>query len=308
MTKIYAMMASLGMFLAIMPTHLRDSSVVMWVDFNPLPITASVNSKVSVASSAILTEVVQQYCVRCHNDQALRGNLSLEAFEVGEVADQAETGEKMINKLRAGMMPPPGARRPSSDTLLALVETLEEIIDEESGENPNPGFRSFQRLNRTEYSNAIEDLLGLKVDAGEWLPLDSYLANFDNMAVAQTLSATLLDAYLNAANEISRLALGEPNAAETSATYRVSVYESQHAWERIEGAPFGTRGGVVTDHYFPADGEYVFKFSFWAGDKARYEDLDVSIDGERVALLELEVLHIDAVSYTHLPLPTNREV
>ena len=121
-------MASLGMFLAIMPTHLRDSSVVMWDDFHPLPITASVNSK--VASSAILTEGVQQYCVRCHNDQALRGNLSLEAFEVGEVADQAETGEKMINKLRAGMMPPPGARRPSSDTLLALVETLEEIIDE----------------------------------------------------------------------------------------------------------------------------------------------------------------------------------
>ena len=288
------MMASLGMFLAIMPTHLRDSSVVMWDDLHPLPIAASANSKVSTTSSAILTEVVQQYCVRCHNDQALRGNLSLQTFQVGEVADRAETGEKMINKLRAGMMPPPGARRPSSDTLLALVETLEEIIDEESGENPNPGFRSFQRLNRTEYSNAIEDLLGLKVDAGEWLPLDSYLANFDNMAVAQTLSATLLDAYLNAANEISRLALGEPNAAETSATYRVSVYESQHAWERIEGAPFGTRGGIVTDHYFPADGEYVFKFSFWAGDKARYEDLDVSIDGERVALLELEVLHIDA--------------
>ena len=294
MTKIYAMMASLGVFLAIMPTHLRDSNVVRWDGLHPFPIAASANSKVSTASSAILTEVVQQYCVRCHNDQALRGNLSLQAFDVGEVADQAETGEKMINKLRAGMMPPPGARRPSSDTLLALVETLEEIIDEESAQNPNPGFRSFQRLNRTEYSNAIEDLLGLKVDAGEWLPLDSYLANFDNMAVAQTLSATLLDAYLNAANEISRLALGEPNAAETSATYRVSVYESQHAWERIEGAPFGTRGGIVTDHYFPADGEYVFKFSFWAGDKARYEDLDISIDGERVALLELEVLHIDA--------------
>ena len=294
MTKIYAMMASLGVFLAIMPTHLRDSNVVRWDGLHPFPIAASANSKVSTASSAILTEVVQQYCVRCHNDQALRGNLSLQAFDVGEVADQAETGEKMINKLRAGMMPPPGARRPSSDTLLALVETLEEIIDEESAQNPNPGFRSFQRLNRTEYSNAIENLLGLKVDAGEWLPLDSYLANFDNMAVAQTLSATLLDAYLNAANEISRLALGEPNAAETSATYRVSVYESQHAWERIEGAPFGTRGGIVTDHYFPADGEYVFKFSFWAGDKARYEDLDISIDGERVALLELEVLHIDA--------------
>jgi hypothetical protein len=288
------MMASVGVLLATMPAHVHDSSMVPWDGLHPFPIAASANSDVSRASSEVLTGVVQQYCVRCHNDQTLRGNLSLQTFEVGEVADEAETGEKMINKLRAGMMPPPGARRPSPDTLLALVETLEEIIDEASAQNPNPGFRTFQRLNRAEYSNAIDDLLGLRVDAGQWLPLDSYLANFDNMAVAQTLSATLLDAYLTAANEVSRLALGEPNAAETSATYRVSVYESQHAWERIEGAPFGTRGGIVADHYFPADGEYVFRFSFWAGDKARYEDLDISIDGERVSLLELEVLHIDA--------------
>ena len=293
MTRLYATGASLGVLLAL-AGHVRDPVVVPWDDLHPFLLPAAATSDAPDIPHEVLTGVVRQYCVRCHNDQALRGNLSLEAFEVEEVAERAETGEKMINKLRAGMMPPPGARRPSSDTLLALVETLEGIIDEASARDPDPGFRTFQRLNRTEYANAIEDLLGLKVDAGQWLPLDSYLANFDNMAVAQTLSATLLDAYLNAANEVSRLALGEPNAAETSATYRVSVYESQHAWERVEGAPFGTRGGMVKDHYFPADGEYVFRFSFWAGDKARYEDLDISIDGERVALLELEVLHIDA--------------
>ena len=288
MTRLYAAIAGFGVLLA-WGIPVRDLG-----ELTPDTRSVSVSANVSEVSPEVLTGVVQQYCVRCHNDRALRGHLSLQAFNVGEAVEQAETGEKMINKLRAGMMPPPGARRPSSDTLLALVETLEETIDGASDRNPNPGFRTFQRLNRTEYANAIEDLLGLKVDAGEWLPLDSYLANFDNMAVAQTLSATLLDAYLTAANEVSRLALGEPNATETSATYRVSVYESQHAWERVEGAPFGTRGGIVTDHYFPADGEYVFRFSFWAGDKARYEDLDISIDGERVGLLELEVLHIDA--------------
>ena len=242
----------------------------------------------------VLTEVVREYCVRCHSDRRLRGNLSLEKFEVEDVLEHAEVGERIITKLRAGMMPPPGVRRPAADTLLALVETLEEIIDDDAAKHPEPGSRTFQRLNRTEYANAVEDLLGLTIDAGNWLPLDSYLANFDNMAVAQTLSSTLLDSYLTAANEVSRLAVGHAQATETSATYRVSVYESQHAWDRVEGAPFGTRGGIVTDHHFPADGEYVFRFSFWAGDQARNEELDISVDGERVSMLEVEVLHIDA--------------
>ena len=255
---------------------------------------SSPESAVADISPEALTQVVEQYCVRCHSDRRLTGNLSLEGFDVAEVLDHTEIGERMINKLRAEMMPPPGVRRPAADTLLALVETLESLIDHAAQNNPEPGSRTFQRLNRSEYTNAVEDLLGLKVDAGKWLPLDSYLANFDNMAVAQTLSATLLDSYLTAANEVSRLALGHPQATETSANYRVSVYESQHAWDRVEGAPFGTRGGVVSDHHFPADGEYVFKFSFWAGDVAREEDLDISLDGERVALLEVEVLHIDA--------------
>jgi hypothetical protein len=298
MTRLYAVVASLGALL-IVAGPVQDPTAVSRDGQVP---SSHVTSVAAIATSdgvleipaEDLTEVVDEYCVRCHSDRRLTGNLSLETFDVAGVADAAEVGEKMINKLRAGMMPPPGARRPSPDTLEALVETLEHTIDEAAARAPNPGSRSFQRLNRTEYANAIEDMLGLRVDPGQWLPLDSYLANFDNIAVAQTLSATLLDGYLNAANEVSRLALGEPNATETSATYRVSVYESQHAWERVEGAPFGTRGGMVIDHHFPADGEYSFRFNFWAGDKARNEDLDISVDGERVSLLELEVLHIDA--------------
>ncbi len=241
-------------------------------------------------SAADLSETVDQYCVRCHSDRRLTGNLSLEGFRVEAAAEQPETTERMINKLRAAMMPPPGARRPAGDTLLALTETLEDVVDRAAASQPNPGTRRFQRLNRPEYEAAIEDVLGIKVDASNWLPQDMLLANFDNMAVAQTLSSTLLEAYLTAANDVSRLALGHSEAAPTSETYRVPVYQSQHAWDQVDGAPYGTRGGIVVDHHFPASGEYVFDVSLWAGDIARNEDLDISIDGERVDLVELEVL------------------
>lgn len=245
-------------------------------------------------SAADLGETIESYCVRCHSDRRMTGNLSLEAFDVAEAAEQAEIAERVINKLRASMMPPPGARRPGGDTLVALVEEIERVVDEAAALRPNPGERRFQRLNRAEYERAIQDLLGLEVDASDWLPQDMLLANFDNMAVTQTLSSTLLEAYLTAANEVSRLALGQSEASRTSKTYRVPVYASQHAWDRVEGAPYGTRGGLVVDHHFPASGEYVFDLSLWAGDVARFEDLDISIDGERVALVPLEVLHEDA--------------
>ena len=112
------------------------------------------------------TEVVQRVCARCHNDRRLVGNLSLEGFDVA-AADQApDVAERMVRKLRAGMMPPPGVRRPAGDTLLSLVETLEGVLDAAAAERPNPGVRTFQRLNRPEYERAIQDLLGLSVDAG----------------------------------------------------------------------------------------------------------------------------------------------
>jgi hypothetical protein len=243
-----------------------------------------------------LTASVRQYCVVCHNDQLLTGNLSLQTFDVAQVAGQAEPtekAEKMIRKLRAEMMPPPGAPRPGGDTLTQLVETLEKSIDAAFRQNPNPGYRTFQRLNRAEYEAAIEDLLGLEINAADWLPVDARSANFDNIADAQTLSPTLLDAYLRAAAGISRMMVGQPNAAPTSVAYTESGYREQY--RRLPGAPRGTRGGVSVVHTFPADGDYVFKMWFehtttgnFMGTTLPGEQIDVSIDGERVAFLELD--------------------
>lgn len=235
-----------------------------------------------------LSGVVRQYCQVCHNNVMLTGNLSMEGFAVETVADAAETGEKMIRKLRAGMMPPPGMPRPGPDTLLALVETLENDIDAAAALNPNPGIRTFPRLNRPEYESMIYDLLALKVNAGDWLPLDAKSENFDNIADAQALSPTLLEAYLNGAREISRLAVGDANAPAINRTYTQPEYLSQHPWDRIEGAPFGTRGGMVVDHIFPVDAEYFLEMTFRAGGNSRLHDIDVSIDGENVATLPYE--------------------
>ena len=239
----------------------------------------------NMSVSESLDEVVQTVCVRCHNDERLRGNLSLEDFEVTAADQKPEIAEKMIRKLRAGMMPPPGTRRPAEDTLLALAETLEQIVDERADQNPNPGGRTFQRLNRPEYERAIKDLLGLDIDAGNWLPLDQMSANFDNIADVQAFSPTLVDSYLNGASDISRMAIGDRDAPPINTTYKNSPYVSQHPWDHVEGAPYGTRGGMVTDHVFPADAEYVFELTFASGNNARLEDVDISVGGERVSLL-----------------------
>jgi hypothetical protein len=281
----------------------------------PAPDTGRENGSVLPESSAISSapagslvpssnadpdDVVQQYCVSCHNERRLRGNLSLEAFTLETVEETGAVAEAMIRKLRADMMPPPGARRPSDDSLLELVESLEAHMDDAAAANPNPGGRTFQRLNRAEYERSIYDLLGLRVDAGDYLPLDTKSANFDNIADVQMVSPTLLDAYINAAGEISRLAVGNLDATASEAQYRIPRWVSQI--ERVDGAPFGTRGGTSVVHNFPADGEYVFRVSFHHettgtivgnGRSALQtadapEEIEISIDGERVALLEMD--------------------
>ena len=238
--------------------------------------------------SPVLNAVVQRDCARCHNERLLRGNLTLEDFDVAAASEQAPTAEKMIRKLRAGMMPPPGQRRPAGDTLQALVETLEEVVDDAAARDPDPGARRFQRLNRPEYERVIRDLLALEIDAGRWLPADTYLGAFDNMSDAQGLSTTLLEAYLRAATEVSRLAVGNPAALSRSVKYTNPIEVSQHAWDHIEGTPYGTRGGMVVTHDFPADGEYAFTVGTLFGRGTRDQDVDLSIDGEGVALLALE--------------------
>ena len=238
-----------------------------------------------VSEDVSTNDVIQDTCVRCHNERRLSGNLSLVGFDADEADQNAEIAERMIRKLRAGMMPPVGARRPGGDTLQTVVEELERVVDAAASRNPNPGGRTFQRLNRAEYEQAIRDLLLLKVDASEWLQNDQMSANFDNIADVQSLSATLLESYLNAASEISRWALGNRSAPAVDQVYKLPEYISQHPWDHVEGAPYGTRGGMVIDHVFPADAEYVFAMTFNGGRNARLEDVDISIDGERVALL-----------------------
>ncbi|MDX1495758.1 MAG: DUF1592 domain-containing protein, partial [Longimicrobiales bacterium] len=239
-------------------------------------------------------EVIQEYCVRCHSDSRLRGNLSLEGFDPEHPEADWPTAEKMVVKLRAGMMPPPGVSRPAGDTLTHLVESLERRLDAAAARSPRPGGRTFQRLNRAEYEASVKELLGLEIDGGAYLPPDTKSENFDNVADVQLLSPTLLDAYLNAAAEISRLAVGDPEATPTETTYTVSGYASQT--ERVDGAPFGTRGGTSVIHNFPADGDYVFSVSFhhtttgagFAGELARNQRMEISVDGEPVALLEVD--------------------
>jgi hypothetical protein len=241
----------------------------------------------------VLTDVVRRYCQVCHNNAARTGNLSLEGFDVAAPAQRGETAEKMITKLRAGMMPPPGMPRPAGDTLRLLLETLEARMDAAASARPNPGHRTFQRLNRAEYASAIHELLSLDVDVGAYLPLDTKSDNFDNIADVQVLSPTLLESYLRAASEISWLAVGNAKATPKEATYTVPRTASQMT--QVEGAPFGTRGGLSVVHNFPADGEYTFRISFYhettgefAGSKARGEQLEISIDGERAVLLDVD--------------------
>ena len=229
--------------------------------------------------------VLGRYCFRCHNDAMLTGGLSLESFDAANAGEQADIAEKMIRKLQAGMMPPPIAQRPDEATYAALITALETSVDSAAAANPNPGRRSFQRLNRPEYERAIVDLFALEIAAGDWLPLDTMSANFDNIADAQTLSPMLLESYLNAAADISRMVVGDRNAPPIDVTYSNPTYVSQHPWNHVEGAPFGTRGGMVVEHVFPADGEYIFQLRFRSGANTRLEDIDVSINGERVALL-----------------------
>jgi hypothetical protein len=242
----------------------------------------------SAASAPDLTKFVPTYCERCHNDDLRRGDLSLVTFDVNKIVENADVAEKMIRKLQAGMMPPPGARKPDEPSRTAMIGLLESKLDAAYAARPNPGVRTFPRLNRPEYAAAIRHLLSLEVDAGTWLPLDQMSANFDNIADEQVLSATLLESYLNAAGDISRMAIGDRQAPSVDRTYTNTSYLSQHPWDTLDGAPYGTRGGMVVNHVFPADGEYIFEVMLNSGDNARFEDIDISVNGERVALVRYE--------------------
>ena len=244
----------------------------------------------AAASASSPNELIKKYCAGCHSDRNKdrAGSLTLASFDVATAGQHADVTERMIRKLQASMMPPPGMPRPDPATYQGLIHTLETTVDTYAKANPNPGGRTFPRLNRAEYSRAVKDLLDIEVNAASWLPQDTMSANFDNIADEQALSPTLLDAYLNAAGDISRMAVGDKDAPSIDKTYTNKTYVSQHPWDHVAGAPYGTRGGMVVEHVFPADGEYALEVTFTNGDNSRFEDIDISVDGQRVALLEYE--------------------
>jgi hypothetical protein len=230
------------------------------------------------------------YCETCHNDRLKTGGLSLQGLPID---GNAETWEKVIRKVRAGMMPPAGAKRPERGALDAFAGSIETAIDRAAVSNPNPGRAPLHRMNRVEYENAIRDLLALDVDSSTLLPADDSSHGFDNIADVLGVSPSLLERYVAAAAKISRLAVGERDAAPAQATYSVKGDLSQN--QTLEGMPLGTRGGTVITHNFPVDGEYairlaLLKLSFGQvfGEGAEGEEIEVTLNGQRVKLFKLD--------------------
>ena len=236
--------------------------------------------------------VLDRYCSGCHNDRLQTAGLTLDGLDLEHVAAGAETWEKVIRKLRAREMPPPRRPRPDEATYVEFVDWIETELDRSSLRDPNPGTETIHRLNRTEYTNAIRDLLALEIDGRELLPADDQSYGFDNIADVLSLSPALLERYMLAAGKIAQLAIGDPSMRTTTATYTTSPVLLQH--ERMsELHPFGTRGGFAARHYFPVDGEYEFRVTLERthGDAIKglqnRNRLEVRLDREHVAEFQI---------------------
>ena len=243
--------------------------------------------------AAVHAALLDQYCITCHNQRLSdRGTvpIELETADLGDVPGEAALWEKVIRKLRTGSMPPAGRPRPDQAAAGAFASWLEAAIDRAAAAHPNPGrTEPLHRLNRTEYQNAIRDLLALDVDAAALVPADDQSYGFDNIAGVLKVSPTLLERYMRAAREISRLAVGASPMAPAGETFRVVSDLSQY--RHRDGLPFGTRGGMSVDYNFPRDGEYdieVELLDLFAGAPIREpHQLELSVDGERVAVFHL---------------------
>jgi mono/diheme cytochrome c family protein len=241
------------------------------------------------AASSPHAAALNKYCVTCHSDTRRTGGLSLEHADLTDVPKGAETWEKVIRKLRVGMMPPPGMPRPAPAQIDELAGYFETALDHSAVERPRPGRTAMHRLNRAEYANAIRDLLALDVDATALLPPDDESSGFDNIADVLTISPSLMERYLSASWNISRQAVGNLDIAPGTAVYRVRPDLSQD--QHVEGLPPGTRGGMFVKHTFPLDGEYTIKLRLWRNtfDLMRgMEDpheVEIAMDGQRLTLV-----------------------
>ena len=232
--------------------------------------------------------LLDEFCVTCHNQRTLTAGLALDTMDLNDIPAGAEVWEKVIRKLRIGMMPPDGARRPDVEDAQALISMLETSLDQAAAQNPNPGRRLIHRMNRAEYANAIRDLLDLEVDTEFLLPPDDSGYGFDNIADVLGVSPVLLERYLFAAGKIAGLAVGDPEIGAGSETFRVRQDASQN--RHIDGLGLGTVGGLLVQTTLPLDGEYVFETRLFRTNLGAMRGLEyphefeITVDGERVHL------------------------
>jgi mono/diheme cytochrome c family protein len=252
-------------------------------------ITTSLNAEPAPASPlpSAINAVFTEYCVKCHDADLKKGELDLTQLASEEITKHPDEWEKVVRKLQGRQMPPPGKLRPSEKVYHDVVAQLASILDHAAEKHPNPGRTdTFRRLNRTEYQNAIRDLLALDIDAAALLPRDDASHGFDNVGPAN-LSPTLLTRYISVAEKVSRLAIGAPRRAPGGDTYRTPPDLTQE--EHVEGLPLGTRGGMLIEHTFARDGEYEVQIRLTRDRNEHIEgmrephELEVLIDGERLA-------------------------
>lgn len=250
------------------------------------------------SAAADTRAMLDQYCVTCHNQRAKAGELTLDDADTAAVPQHAELWERVIRKLRAGVMPPAGARRPAPAVRDAFLKTLESEIDRAAAANPNPGrTETLHRLNRAEYHNAVRDVLGLDIDVTQLLAPDDASYGFDNIAGVLKLNQSNMERYLTAAMRVSRAAIGVAPSAPTVTVFPVPFDQPQY--DRLDGLPFGTRGGTLIKYNFPVDGEYEVKVTLACTTEADLEcngsigwaeahELQVLLDGNLVRSWKLE--------------------
>jgi hypothetical protein len=284
--KFRFILCALVVFAAVALTP-RDAAVTLG---------QNTTAAVSVESQRAL---VNEYCARCHNDRLKSGGFSWMDVDITHPENSAQQMERVIRKLRAGMMPPSGQPRPAPAALNTFTASLESKIDEAAAARPYSRAPELHRVNRREYRNSIRELLDVDIDVSALLPPDARTGSFDNMSDALTINPALMQAYVRAADKIARLAVGDPQAPPVMTKYDVPKVVNQ--MRHVDGAPFGTRGGTSVIHNFPADGDYNFKlelYYYYLGEliggnlpeNLQGQELEVSIDGERVANFKIDPL------------------